>query len=341
MTQAVIPVSAPAAVTGAAVPGGAPVAPAAPGGPSNAPSAAEGGEPTLEEIAASLPDPNAEAPAEPAAPVVEETAATEETAEAEAPVTPTVADEALERAEKAAKAAREGSRRFKEQQEMLRRQAYETQRQAQEAEQLRRENAAARQREEALKKDPYKALKDLGMTDEELARRALRENTPEALVHQLKEQVESERQARIALENRIAQEREAARQAQMLQQAESAFFEAAKDAETYPELAIRKPATQLAAARAALRQIEENGFSTKHFTHEQVAEAAEEWLKPTTPTKAAVAASTAEKPKPIVKTSGKTLTNAQAQTRTVAPAEWDSLTEEQQIAHIAAQLVET
>lgn len=309
--------------------------------PATGPGASEGGEPTIEELAALVGEPIQE-------PVKEEPVVAEETAAVEEPPTEGEAaaaapvDEALERATKAAAKAREGSRRFKETQEQLRITAQREQQHAQEVERLRRETAAARQREEALLKDPYRALKERGMTDEQLARRAMQENSPEALVLRVQEELQAERAARQALETRLAEEREAVRAQAVKQQAEAAFFEAAKDAEAFPELAIRRPAVQLAAARAALAQIEANGFPTRHFTNEQIAEAAEEWLKPTTPKKKAepVAPPAPVAKPPLAKTSGKTLTNAQAQTRTAAPAGWDALTEEQQIAHLAAQLPE-
>ena len=303
--------------------------------PTPAPVAAE---PTMEELAASMLPPEepapapAEAPAE-AAPEAEATAETTEPAAAEEPA-PAAADEALERAAKAAQRAREGSKRYAETQRQLAEQAAQTQRAAYESEQLRRENAQARQREATLKQDPYKALKDLGMTDAELAQRAMRENSPEAATLRLEEQLNQERNARLALEQRLeTQQRQAA-----MRQAEHGFLEAAADVDAFPELAVRRPAVQLIAAREALKQIAANGHETRHLSHAQIAEAAELWLARNESPKAKTKPVEAPPPKPKAKPSGVTLTNQQAQARTVAPAGWDSLSEEQQLAHIAAAL---
>lgn len=310
-------------------------------------SASEQGEPTVEELAALVPDSAIkETPTEAAA----ETAETTETVtEGVAPVEQTAAattadaaeiDAAAERAAKAAAKAREGSRRYAEQQRQLAEQAASVRRAAAEAERVRQENAEYARREAAYKADPYKALKEAGMTDVDLAQRALRENTPEAAILRAQEKAEAAEARVQALEKRIAEERAAAERAEYARQAESSFIEIAKDADTYPELALRSPKVQLTAAREALAQIRANGHDTRHLTNEQIAEAAEIWLRPVGEKPKPKPAAAAPVAKPVVKTSGKTLTNAVAQTRTVAPANWDSLTDEQQLAHIAAMLPE-
>ena len=320
------------------------IQPAAPALP-NGPNASEAGEPTMEELAASLPEPSPETreedaaaakallePAEPAAEEPADPTATTEPAPA-APVEPP-ADEALERAQKAAAKAREGSRRYAETQRMLAEQSARVQAAAREAAMLRERQAQYEAREATLKADPYKALKDLGMTDADLATRALRENTPEAVTHRLEQALEQERNARVALEQRLAAQQQAA----VAERAQSEFIATATNAEDYPELAVRRPAVQLAAARAALAQIAANGHPTSHLTTEQIAEAAELWLAPTTPKAKPKAAEPVKAAPAAAKPSGVTLTNKQAQTRAVAPAAWDSLSDEQQLAHLAAQL---
>jgi hypothetical protein len=325
-------------ITNQPTPAGAAPTPTITGQPIITPDA---GEPTMEQLAASMSDPvaeetpsaSAETPAEaPAKETIE--AATE----ADAKPSPEEAAEVdrLERAEKAKQKAREGSRRYAETQRLLQEQAARTQQAAAEAERLRRENEAARQREAEYQQDPYAALKKRGMTDVDLAQRAMREGTPEAMAARLEQQVKEERAARQALEARLAEQ---TRQAQA-ERAQADFAAIAKNAETYPELAGYRPSAQLQAAREALAKIRSNGFPTEHFTNEMIAEAAnlhirDEWLEK----KPVSAKAPAPAPKPaIAKTSGKTLTNAQAQTRTTAPASWDDLTTEQQMAHLAASL---
>lgn len=309
------------------------VSPAAPVAAPVVLAASEAGEPTMEELAASMAEPEADAVV---APVVEPTAEAlpvqaaepvkEEPATAEA-------DAALERATKAAARAREGSRRYAETQRQLSEQSAQRQHIERQAAQLRQENAAAKQREEALLKDPYKALKDRGMTDVQLAERAMRENTPEAATMRLEAALEAERNARVALENRLASEQQAAAR----QRVEADFVSEADNETAYPRLSQLNASVQLTVATAALRQIAANGYDVSRFSHAQVAEACEAYLAPKRAGKTTAAAPV---PKPVVpKPSGKTLTNAQAQTRTVAAASWDDLSEEQQMAHLAASLV--
>jgi hypothetical protein len=298
-------------------------------------AASEAGEPTMEELVALVGDPLPDvAAAEPVA--TTEPVKTDEQAAAAAKPEPEV-DAALERAKAAAAKAREGSRRYAAQQEALREQAAQVQRAAREAEQLRQENAAARAREEGFKKDPYKALKDAGMTDRDLAERALRENTPEAEMARLREQVEASEAKRVALEARL--EKQAAQAAAAAERAatQAEYIQVADNEATCPELSKLTSEAQLHWAVIALNRITANGHETKGLTPAQVADAAERVLAASRkPGKTAPAVA---KPAPAVaKSSGQTLTNRQAQTRMVAPAEWDSLSDEQQIAHIAAAL---
>lgn len=310
----------------------------------------DAGEPTMEQLAASLPEPTADTTTETAAeaqaildapvvdPAAEPTAepAVEESADAKATPEQAADVDRLDRASKAAAKAREGSRRYAETQRQIAEQNARMQAAAREAETLRAETAAARQREADYQKDPYAALKARGMTDVELAQRALRENTPEAITAKLADDLKAERSARLALEQKLELQQRAAAAAA----AESDFLAEAKDVEAYPELAVRRPQAKLVAAREALKQIQANGYSTAHFSNAQIAEAADKWLAAdetvARPAKAKAAA--VEPARPIAKPSGKTLTNAQATTRTVAPSAWDTLTEEQQLAHMAASL---
>lgn len=308
-------------------------------------SAAEAGEPTMEELAALLPADVVEPVVEPVveAKPTEETTATEEKPSAEAEVkpepVPAEADAALDRAKAAAAKAREGSRRYAAMQEQQREAQAAVQRAAREAEQLRQENAAARAEREAYKKDPYKALKDAGMTDRDLAERALRENTPEAVTQRLADELKAEREARQALENRLEQQATQARKAAQIAAAEAKFAQIADDETAYPQLSQLTTPAQLDVVRLALARIEANGHNPGVLNDAQVAEAAEKYLSMMRKAgKTAAAPVPAAKPASTAKPSGKTLTNAQAQTRMVAPAEWDSLSDEQQIAHIAAAL---
>lgn len=325
------------------------VAPAAPAAAVSDAAPAAGAELSIDALSALIPD--SALRAEPAPVAIENTAdaadaaklgdqPAEEPKQAEtpeqAPAPEPVDTEALERAEAAAKRAREGSRRYREALEAQRQQQMEVQRAAREAERLRQENEEARRLRDELKKDPYAALKQLGMTDRDLAERALREGTPEAAIHSLNERLERAEQARAALENRLAEERAAVAR----QQVEENFARVADNESSFPRLAQLTNQAQLVIARAALKQIADNGYDVSGFSDTDVAEACERYLAPkkgkatTAPKQAPVAAPTPAAPKP----SGKTLTNAVATERAVAPKPWHELSEDEQIAQIAAAL---
>lgn len=268
------------------------------------------------------------------APAEEVKPAEGETAEA-APAQEATDKDALERAEAAAKRAREGSRRYREilaQQEEAK---AEVRRQAAEAQRLRQEAEQNRRLREDLKKDPYAALKNLGMTDQELAERALREGTPEAALHALNERLEAESRARQALEQQLQNERQAAAQ----RQAEEKFYRVADNEAAYPRLAELNAKAQLVVAKAALQQIADNGYEVSHLSDEQVAEACERFLSPKKGKAAKSTPAPAAKPAPAAaKPANKTLTNAVSTEKTTATRPWHELTEEEQIAQIAASL---
>jgi colicin import membrane protein len=297
------------------------------------------GEPSMADLAALLPDPSGEAlpGAErgniPSPPMHDEPAKAEDAAKAEEAEAP-VDTEALSRAEAAAKKAREGSRRYREALDAQRRVQAEAQRAAQEAAENRRRAEEASRFQEELRRDPYAALKKLGMTDQELAERALREGTPEnelrTLFQRQQEALEFERQRREQLEQRLESERQAA----VRQQAEANFHRLADDERAYPRLAQLAPTAQLAVAKAALQQIASNGYEVGSLSDADVAEACERFLAPKKAAKAAPAAPKAAAPP---KSSG-TLTNSVTAARATAPRPWEELSDDEQIAAIAAAL---
>lgn len=310
-------------------------------------SSGSAGEPSFEQLAALLPEPSSALPgaeravAPPAEAVKPEPTEGEETpAEPEAEAAPAVDKDALERAEAAAKKAREGSRRYREALESQRRVQAEAARSAREAAEYRRQAEEAAQLQQSLRKDPYAALKKLGMTDHELAERALREGTPEnemrVLLQQQQETIAAERQARQQLEQRL----EADRQAVARQQAEANFARIADNEGAYPRLAQLSSSAQLAVAQAALQQITNNGYDVSALDDEQVAEACERFLAPKRGAKAAPAAKLPPPPAvaPAKQPANTTLTNQVANARATQPRPWEELTDDEQIAQIAASL---
>lgn len=253
-------------------------------------------------------------------------------AKAKEPPPPEVDTEALERAEAAAQKAREGARKNRELREAQERQRQELQRAAREAEELRKQAEEYKRLQAELDADPYAALKKRGMTEQELAERALREGTPEAALHAIREELKAEREARAALEQRLAAERQAA----AAEAARQKFHALADNEEAYPRLAALAHPAQLAIVQATLKQIADNGYETRGLTDEQVAAAAEKFLSPKNLKKAVAAAKT--EAAPATKPAVKTLTNAVTSERAVAPRPWEELSDEEQIAQIAASL---
>lgn len=306
------------------------VVPAAPAADVSAPS----GEPTIESLTALVPDGNADAAD--AANIAAKAEAAEVPADpAEAPaeaVEPAPAEDtgALERAEQAAKKAREGSRRFRELQAAQQRQAEAAAQQARLMAEYRAQAEEAKKLRDLLLKDPYAALKELGMTDQDLAERALREGTPEAAMHALRQEFAAERKRIDDLHKSLEREKfEVARQ-----NAELGFTKVADNEVQFPRLAQLDSSRQLSIARTVLQQIAANGYDTRGLSDEQVAEACERFLAP----KKGAATKPAPAPAPAPKPAGKTLTNAMAQTRAVAPKAWDELSDEEQIAQLAASI---
>lgn len=322
-------------------------APAAPAAVAEA-APSTGAEPSIDALASLIPDTAIRADAAPAesSADVSDAVRLSQPAEGEPPApaaepaapAPDTADtEALERAEAAAKRAREGSRRYREMLEAQQRQQAEVQRAAREAQRLRQENEEARRLRDDLTKDPYAALKRLGMTDQDLAERALREGTPEAAIHALRENLEQERQARAALEGRLEAERAATVRAQV----EANFARVADNETSYPRLSQLSAQAQLAVAQAALRQISNNGYEVAGLSDDQVADACERFLSPKKGKAAAPAPKLVEKaaPPPTAKPVGsRTLTNAVATERAVAARPWHELSDDEQIAQIAASI---
>jgi hypothetical protein len=321
-----------------------------------APANSSAAEPSMEALAALIPDPTPGQPAKGEIPVpplkhedaeaakakaeAEEKAKEEQKEEPEKPEEETAAQadkEALERAEAAAKKAREGSRRYRETLEAQRKVQAEAERAFRQAAEDRRQAEEAKKFQDELRRDPYAALKRLGMTDQELAERALREGTPEqemrVALQQQQEALKIERQRIQQLEEDIRNER----QAQVRQKAEADFHRLADDERSYPRLSQLSPAAQLAVAQAALQQIANNGYDVGGLADTEVAEACEQFLAPKKAAKAAPAAKSAPAATTTPKTNT-TLTNAVSTTRATAPRPWEDMTDDEQLAAIAASL---
>lgn len=102
---------------------------------------------------------------------------------------------------------------------------------------LEQEVQRARAIEQRFRADPLKALEESGVTPEAIAERVMRAGTPEEKLQILQQQVESERKARLAMEQSIKAEKEAAARETHVRQVEDTFIKRASDVERYPNLA--------------------------------------------------------------------------------------------------------
>jgi hypothetical protein len=283
-------------------------------------------------------EPGADASAIPGAPTTEAPAegAPPPATPPEAPLTP------LERAQKAAASAKRAAARNRD----LQVRSAETERRvAETTRQLEQERAARTQAELTAQRlrDPRQrldAMRELGVTAEEVARQAIAEGAPDAQVKQALAEVARLREE-IAQRDRNAQTEQVTRNAR---QAQSAFVRLAQSEEAYPLLSQQPPNVILSAVKDVIANIPE--AKRRDVTNEQLAEYLE-WQYAShakarsaakDPTKALPVAAPSESkngsPKP------RTLTNGQGAAKYSQPKNWDQLSESQKRAE-SVRLLET
>lgn len=106
-----------------------------------------------------------------------------------------------------------------------------------------------------LKQDPYAALKTLGMTEQELANRAIKEGSPEALYEKLAQQLQDERNERLRLEKSIADQKQAVH----MRTVETQYLAQAGDATKYPYLQYLPSETILSETQRIVREYKQKG----------------------------------------------------------------------------------
>jgi hypothetical protein len=86
--------------------------------------------------------------------------------------------------------------------------------------------------ENQLRQDPVAAMKALGVKTDDLYRRAVQEGSPEAALASIQQQLESEKNARVLLENKITQQQQAVAQRAI----EADFLKSIDNKKLYPAL---------------------------------------------------------------------------------------------------------
>jgi len=234
----------------------------------------------------------------------------------------------VDRALAAAAKARAGAARNRElrhQQQMLARQNAMAQQRIQ---QLQVQAHQAQQQLERLAQDPIGVLEERGVSQEELIRRGMRRGTPEEKIDALTQIIQEERQARVALENRIIQEK----QQIALRQGEVAFLQESLK-ESYPTLSVLPERTVLREAKEAVEDLTAQGYDLSDFPDSDLCAYIEHRLTSGKRRKAAPAApeaAPAEGKKPLPKT----LTNSLGTKRVQMPANFESLDQDEQFKHL-------
>lgn len=237
----------------------------------------------------------------------------------------------LDRAKAAAAKARESAgrnRHLMAQQKNLARQNAAAQ---QQIAQLQHQNEQARRFQQQLAQDPYAAMKALGMTEEQLAHRAVREGTPERMIEKVQQQLHEERAARIALENRLVAER----QNVAVKQGEVKFLqESLKD--EYPNLAEMPERLVLTMAKSEVEELTAQGYDLSDFPDADLCALIEHRLATGKRKKAAPAVAPGAKPPVPPKPGAKpvTLTNGLGAKKYTMPANFEQLSQDDQFAHL-------
>jgi hypothetical protein len=162
-------------------------------------------------------------------------------------------EEPLDRASKAADRARKASAWKREQQLKIDKLAHNSAMREAEAHALRKQADEAKRFQEGLKADPYGSLKKLGLNDRQISERIVQEGSIEAVVRDLKSQLEEESKKRQALEATI----ESGKNAEREKVAEKELIKLVKTKATtsYPNLSEQPDRIVLSLARNLLAEL--------------------------------------------------------------------------------------
>jgi hypothetical protein len=154
-------------------------------------------------------------------------------------------------------------------------------------------------------------------------------------VANIQQQLEQERQERIRLQQSIQQKEQAA----IHQQQQVRLLQVAGNDAKYPNLADQPPTVVMASVRALANDLLARGMSRERvasYTDEEVCEFLETQLSTHKKSRAAkkTGGKPAVEPKPLGKPVGKTLTNSLGTAKYQMPAEYESLSDTEQMEHL-------
>lgn len=295
-------------------------------------------------VAANAPVPAPNTAATPPAEATENTvAASGEASEAAPP------PDVLDAAGRAAKKAREDARRHREREAQANQTAAQVAAIKRENERLAQENKSFHEWRQGLSKDPYAALKQLGMTEEDLARRAITAGSPEEKIAQLHAQIEQERKDRKELEDRWNREKTD----QIRSNAQKQLVEAANDEAKFPLLSQQPDEVIINQAYVTLQKIQSTidpatglPVDTSKMTYDDICYVLERLWEVKHSSKKKTAASNSKEPvttpkesaAPEKKPSTNTLTNKLTSQKFVLPKNFEQLSDREQRKVMAEQL---
>jgi chromosome segregation ATPase len=184
-------------------------------------------------------------------------AGTEEAATSEAEVS------ASKRAKDAADKARKGAQKNRELQEQHQRLEQQRQYEAQQSQQLQAQLEQANSYIRMLTQDPVTAMKQLGVSPEEIAKRMAMDGSPEAQINGLKEQIQAQR----AELKRMQDEAQGKQDALRREQLENEYKQEAQNPRKYPNLASVHPDFILAATEKLIQQLARKGYDPRRFSN--------------------------------------------------------------------------
>lgn len=276
------------------------------------------------------------APAKPAATALAATETTETAAgDSSSPADAAAVESAIEesassKAKKAADAARKGAannRKLMEERDRIAQSAqYATQQAQNYRAQLEQNNAFLTN----LQRDPLAALKQMGVTPEQVAQRMAAEGSPEAMIADMRKQIEDQNKRYDAL---IAKE-QAALQAARAEKIENEYKRAAQDTKKYPNISQVHPDFVIARTRELLISLREQGHDPSQFSDHDLLSYLDSAYSKTgsavTPPKDGAAATSEKK-------TG-TITNRMQSASHTAPPDFNKMSDRQQKKWMADQI---
>lgn len=189
----------------------------------------------------------------------EPTTMAEVAAESVPPVEASKSEQAKAAADKARKGAAHHRKLMEEKARLEQASSYQQQQTAALQQQLDQANHYLR----TLQQDPLGAMKQLGITPEQVAQRMMKEGSPEGKIEYLEQQLQAQRDEIRRMQDSARQEQEAIRR----QQIETEYKQEAQNAKKYPSLANVHPDFILSRTKELILDLRHRGYDPRQFSN--------------------------------------------------------------------------